>query len=62
MLFIDTNCPREVHVGLVKKFYNCTSLLTDPKANINAAECFLLLLLHTHVTAADKIIRSYNPT
>ena len=29
---------------------------------MNAAEDFLLLLLHAHVTAAAKIILSYNPT
>ena len=61
-LCTDTICPGEVHIVSVKKFDNRTSVPTDPKANMNAAEDFLLLLLHAHVTAAAKIILSYNPT
>ena len=46
----------------LRNLINRTSAPTDPKANMNAAEDFLLLLLHAHVTAAAKIILSYNPT
>ena len=46
----------------LRNLINRTSVPTDPKANMNAAEDFLLLLLHAHVTAAAKIILSYNPT
>ena len=46
----------------LRNFINRITVPTDPKANMNTAEDFLLLLLHAHVTAAAKIIRSYNPT
>ena len=34
----------------------------DPEKNMNAAEDFLLLLLHTHVVAAAKAMQSVHPT
>ena len=46
----------------LRNLINRTSVPTDPKANMNAAEDVLWLLLHAHVTAAAKIILSYNPT
>ena len=33
-----------------------------PEKNMNAAEDFLLLLLHTHVVAAAKAMQSVHPT
>lgn len=38
-----------------------TSVPSDP-TNMNAAEDFLLLLLHTHCVAAAKTVLAYNPT
>ena len=34
----------------------------DPQNNVNAAEDFLLLLLHTHTVAAAKVLMSLTPT
>ncbi len=41
---------------------NRTSVPSDPEKNMNAAEDFMLLLLHTHVVAGAKMMQSINPT
>ena len=45
----------------LRNLINRTSVPTDPQANINSAEDFLLLLLHAHCMAAAKTILDYNP-
>ena len=39
---------------------NRTSAPSDPSKNMNAADDFLLLLLHMHVVAAAKVLQSVN--
>ena len=39
-----------------------TSIPVDPEKNMNASEDFLLLLVHTHIVAATKVMQSINPT
>ena len=34
----------------------------DPEKNMNAAEDFMLLLLHSHVVAAARVLQLENPT
>ena len=46
----------------LRSLVNHTSVHSDPKTNMNAAEDFLLLLLHAHAVAAANAILSYNPT
>lgn len=46
----------------LRNLINRTSVPTDPTKNMNAAEDFLLLLLHAHAVAAAKAILSHNPT
>ena len=45
----------------LRNLINRTSVPTDPQANMNSAEDFLLLLLHAHCVAAAKTILDYNP-
>ena len=45
----------------LRNLINRTSVPSDPSKNMNAAEDFLLLLLHTHVVAAAKVLQSVNP-
>ena len=40
----------------LRNLINRTSIPSDPSDNMNAAEDFLLLLLHTHAAAATKVI------
>lgn len=40
---------------------NRTNVPSDPQNNMNAAEGFFLLLLHTHVIAAANTIMKFNP-
>ena len=46
----------------LRNLINRTSVPSDPTTNMNAAEDFLLLLLHAHTVAAANAILSYNPT
>ena len=46
----------------LRNLINRSTVPSDPTTNMNAAEDFLLLLLHTHTVAAAKVILSYNPT
>ena len=46
----------------LRSLINRTNVPTDPQNNMNAAEDFLLLLLHTHIVAAANVIVSMNPT
>ena len=39
---------------------NRTAVPSDPEKNMKAAEEFMLLLLHTHVVAAAKVMQSIN--
>ena len=45
----------------LRNLINRTSIPSDPGDNMNAAEDFLLLLLHAHGVAAAKVIQSVNP-
>ena len=45
----------------LRNLINSTSVPTDPQANMNSAEDFLLLPLHAHCVAAAKTILDYNP-
>ena len=45
----------------LQNLINRTNVPTDTQNNMNAAEDFLLLLLHTHVVAAASVIQSLNP-
>lgn len=45
----------------LRNVINRTSVPSDPSKNMNAAEDLLLLLLHTHVVAAAKVLQSVNP-
>ena len=38
-----------------------TNVSSDPQNNMNAAEDYLLLLLHTHVVAAANTVMKFNP-
>ena len=42
-----------------RNLINRTSIPSNPE-NMNAAEDFMLLLLHTHIIAAAKVIQSCN--
>lgn len=46
----------------LRNLINRTSVPSDPTTNMNAAEDYLLLLLHTHTVAAANTIMQYNPT
>jgi len=45
----------------LRNLINRTTVPADPEKNMNAAEDFMLLLLHTHVVAAAKVMQSINP-
>ena len=46
----------------LRNLINRSSIPSNPEKNMNAAEDFLLLLLHTHVVAAARVMQSINPT
>ena len=39
-----------------------TNVPVDPQHNMNAAEDFMLLVLHAHIVSAGRAIQSINPT
>ena len=45
----------------LRNLINRKAVPSDPSTNMNAAEDFLLLLLHGHAVAAGKIIQEHNP-
>ena len=45
----------------IKNAINRTSVPSDPERNMNTAEDFMLLLVHTHVVAAPEAIQSITP-
>ena len=46
----------------LRNLINRTAIPVDPEKNMNASEDFLLLLVHSHVVAAAKVMQSINPT
>ena len=46
----------------LKNLNNQTSVPSDPQNNMNAAEDFLLLILHAHIVAAVNMLQSINST
>ena len=46
----------------LRNLINRTSVPSDPQKDMNAAEDFLLLLLHAHIVAAAKVVRSSKST
>ena len=46
----------------LRNVINRTNVPTDPQNNMNAAEDFMLLILHAHVVAAAEAIQSINPS
>ena len=44
----------------LRNLINRTAVSSDPEKNMNAAEDFMLLLLHAHVVSAGKAIQSIN--
>ena len=52
------NSASGVDKGTMRNLINQTSVPNDPQTNMNAAEDFLLLVLHTHIVAAANILQS----
>ena len=52
------NSASGVDKGTMRNLINQTSVPNDPQTNMNAAEDFLLLVLHTHIVAAANIINA----
>ena len=46
----------------LRNLINRTTVPLDPQKNMNAAEDFMMLLLHAHIVAAAEVVQSVHPT
>ena len=61
-LYNSTTATDKGSLYQLKNLINQTSVPSDPQNNMNAAEDFLLLVLHAHIVAAANILQSINTT